>query len=154
MKKRIGTQTSITAEIIAALLLIFMIHTLVSSYVQLQSLKNLLAFYTANTENSTIIAWLIVLSEFFVVILLFFPRTRVIGLIGVLVLMLFAASIMWVYPRHPHHFGGIINKIAKNDRRILVAVVAVISIIGIIFSLLKKRPSHQAGKDGHVAVYS
>jgi len=127
---------SIYNEIIAVLLLIFWVQTLVSNFIQLQSLKNLLAFYTLNT---TLIAWLILIAKTIVITLIFFQRTRLTGFFAALLLISFAGIIIIRYPHHPHNFGGIFNNISHSQRWILITSIILLSVAGTITTFFQVR---------------
>lgn len=135
---------NLPAEIVAALLLIFFVHSVISNYIQLQSLKNLLAFYTRNT---TLVAWLIILSEIFIATLLFMPRTRLIGFVAVLIATLFTVYTQLSKPHYPHDFGGIINHLTRMQQYILYGVVSAFSIFGVLLSVLKRKPQPATNPD-------
>lgn len=129
-------------EIIAALLLLFYVHTFISTYVNLQSLKNMLPFYTAN--NNTV-AWIVVLIEIAIILLLFLPRTRLAGFIGVLITVLFAGYLVIRHPDNPHHFGGVLNRLSDTQHILLYGLLSLLAIIGLSLTLvprkINKRPT-------------
>jgi uncharacterized membrane protein len=141
---------NILIEIISALLLIFFVHTLISSYIQLQSLKNLLAFYT---ENTTVIAWTILITEIITVALIFFPRTRLIGFIAAFLMTTFAGIIILRYPHYPHDFGGIFNSMSRNQKWVLIISVALLSVAGTLLILYKSKYS-QSTRNGDQVVFT
>ncbi|THU40471.1 hypothetical protein FAM09_11460 [Niastella caeni] len=138
----------LVAEIIASLLLIFFVHTLISSYVQLQSLKNLLGFYTSNRDA---IAWIMLVSEFIIVTLLYFPQTRKIGFIASILSSLLAGYIILKYPHFPHDFGGIINYLSSSKQILLYSLLLVLSITGI---LLIKKENNKTESESQSIVYT
>lgn len=138
---------NIYAEIIASLLLIFFVHTLVSSFIQLQSVKNMLAFYTRNT---TFVAWLIIILETIVTALIFFPRTRLMGFIAAILIISCAGIAIVIYPHYPHDFGGIFNNITHNQKWIIIGLTASLSLIGISSYLLRKKSLGTETKDNTV----
>jgi hypothetical protein len=134
---------NIYVEIIASLLLIFFVHTLISSYIQLQSLKNLLAFYTINT---TTVAWLMIITELVITVLLFIPRTRMLGFIFVLLSSIFALYIIFKRPHLPHDFGGIMNALSRKQQPVFYSLLLALPIIGVIISFKEKatKPSRES----------
>ena len=136
-------------EIIASLLIIFFAHTATTSYIQIESLKNLLAFYTLNRSE---VAWTMISTELIIAILLLFPRTRKIGLFFTLLFGLTALIITIQTPHYPHDFGGIVNSITRKQKYAFYAALTLISIIGIILSLnrLNIKPSNKP----HSVVYT
>ena len=123
-------------EIIAGLLLAFFVYTLVSSYIQLQSLKNLLAFYTKYTSE---VAWMMIISELIISIILFVPRTRYIGLILVMLYSSYGFYIVITHFHYPHDFGGVLNRISTTQQLVLFCLLFVLALFGIISRLRKSR---------------
>lgn len=127
---------NIYIEIIASLLLVFWVHMLVSNFIQLQSLKNLLAFYTFNTA---LVAWLILIAKTIVIALIFFQRTRLPGFFAALLLISFAGIVIIRYPHYPHNFGGFFNNISRSQQWILIISISILSVVGIITTVLQGR---------------
>lgn len=123
-------------EIIAGLLLAFFVYTLISSYIQLQSLKNLLAFYTKYTSE---VAWMMIISELIISIILFVPRTRYIGLILVMLYSSYGFYIVITHFHYPHDFGGVLNRISTTQQLVLFCLLFVLALFGIISRLRKSR---------------
>lgn len=135
---------NLPVEIIASLLLVFFVHSIISNYIQLQSLKNLLAFYTRNPST---VAWLIIIIESIIAALLFMPRTRVIGFITVLIAALYAGYIQFSHPHYPHDFGGIINSLTKKQQYALYGLLCLLSITGLVLSVLKRKPKPEGSQE-------
>lgn len=122
-------------EIIAALFIIFFVHSAILSFIRLQSLKNLLGFYTF---HKTEIAWAIVSTETIIALLLILPRTRTIGLLMSLLFMLCFGVTLWLTPYYPHDFEGILNNMTGKQRWAMVIVSIVLALIAILLKPLKK----------------
>lgn len=135
---------NLPVEIIASLLLVFFVHSIISNYIQLQSLKNLLAFYTRNT---TTVAWLVILAETIIAALLFMPRTRVIGFVCVLIAALYTGYVQFSHPHFPHDFGGIINSLARKQRYALYGLLCLLSITGVVLSVLKRKTKPERSQE-------
>ena len=129
-------------EIVSALLLVFYIHSLISNCVQLQSLKNMLTFYTVRTS---LVAWMILSLEFIVVLLLFIPHSRQAGLLlsSLFVTALIAVSFRW--PHNPHDFGGIVNELGDKRRFILAIIVLLLSVAAFMIKYRRLSVSLQNG---------
>jgi hypothetical protein len=123
-------------EIIASLLLIFFVHTLISTYINLQSLKNMLPFYTRHNNS---VAWIVVIVESVTILLLFFSKTRIIGLAVVLTLSIIAGYIVIKHPSYPHHFGGILNHFSDTQHIVFYSFLSAIAIISSCLLLLKRK---------------
>jgi hypothetical protein len=129
-------------EIVSALLLVFYIHCLISNCVQLQSLKNMLTFYTVHTS---LIAWMIISLEFIIALLLFIPRCRRAGLLisSSFVIILMIVSFRW--PHNPHDFGGIVNELGDKRKFILGIVVLLLSFSAFMIKYRRLSVSLQNG---------
>lgn len=123
-------------EIISALLIVFFLHSAISNYIQLQSLKNLLAFYTINTTE---VAWAIVIVEAVIALLLFISRTRLTGLLAVLLFTLYAGYTVLRTPHFPHDFGGILNNLSSKQHILIYVLLALMTIAGIWLAIRKPR---------------
>jgi uncharacterized membrane protein len=124
-------------EIITILFLVFFIHNVINNYVGLQSLKNLLGFYT---RNFIIVAWTIIVIETINVVLLIVPGTRTLGLLMTSLLMLALAITVWITPYFPHDFGGILND-RTGPQIIFFAIFGVIlALVGALLNpkIIKK----------------
>jgi hypothetical protein len=119
---------NVIANIIIFLLLIFFVHTLSDSYMRLQSLKNVLAFYTKNT---TAVAWTIIIVEIITALLLFLKKTQIFGLTLIILISSFAGYILFSTPRYPHAFGGILNYITPNQHIIVYSLLILLSILSL-----------------------
>src|SRR5690349_2600379 len=98
-------------EIIAALLLLFFAHTAIDNFLNRLSLRNLLRILPITYNKADLLSWLIPIIKIFTAILLFFPRTRLPGLIiAILITSVFTGYLLYT-PALPHEFGGILNYI-------------------------------------------
>lgn len=122
-------------EIIASLLLLFFVHSCIITYIQLENLKNMLAFYTVHTS---IVACIVIVFESLIALLLFLPRTRSVGLALALLFAITAIITMLLRPYYPHDFGGIVNDISRRQRYLLYGLIAFFSLTGMIIAVLKK----------------
>jgi hypothetical protein len=147
MKKAIVVKRSSIVEIIASVILIFFVHTFISSYIQLQSLKNMLAFYTLNTA---LVAWTMIISELIIIALIFLPRTRLVGFITAILSMIFAGIMILRFPHYPHDFGGIFNSIPHTQQWLLITVTAVLSLAGLILLRIKPRKKNYIKQEQQV----
>jgi uncharacterized membrane protein YphA (DoxX/SURF4 family) len=123
-------------EIISALLILFFLHSSISNYIRLQSLKNLLGFYTIDTTG---IAWTIVVVESIIALLLFIPRTRLVGLVAVLFFTLYAGYTVARTPHFPHNFGGILDNLSSWQHILIYGLLTSLAIAGIGLTIRKPR---------------
>lgn len=128
---------NIVIEIIAATLLLFYVHSIISlsTYYGFVSFKNLLAFYT---HNRATVAISIIIIEGIISALLFFRRSRFFGFIGSLFAIAFAGIMILLYPHKPHDFGGVFNYISYWQKWLLIAAIAILSILGVLKSYWNK----------------
>ena len=121
------------AEVITALLIVFFVHSAIDNFLNLLSLKNLLWFYTRNVEFT---AWLLVIIEAVIAVLLFFPATRLAGLVLSFLFLLSLIIVVLRNPHAPHFFGGILNYLSK---KIYLPFGITLIFITLIAITLKKR---------------
>jgi uncharacterized membrane protein YphA (DoxX/SURF4 family) len=141
MQKRENNLVATIINVNAAVLLLFFVHTMLYTWKQLASFKNMLAFYT---YEKTLIAWTVISVELIIAVMLFLPRTRKIGFILASVFGMTAIIIMRTYPGVPHDFGGVINHISHPMRYAVFSLVTLLGISGLILSLRKKTPVREA----------
>ncbi|MCS3795951.1 hypothetical protein [Niastella sp. OAS944] len=127
---------NVIVEIIAATLLIFFVHTFISSFIQLQSLKNLLAFYTKYTTET---AWLMIASELLISILLFMPRLRKWGLILVIPFAILGFYIVVTHYRYPNDFGGLLNTLSSTQQLVLYCLLFALALSGLLSGFRKQK---------------
>lgn len=125
-------------EIVAALLLVFLTHSVISIsvYPGFPSLKNCLAFYTTHTTS---FAAILLVIEYITVILLFLPRTRIFGFILTMIITLIFAIIILVYPHYPHDFGGLFNRRPHLQRWTMLIFMFSASLFAIALNFSKIR---------------
>ncbi|MEJ0106741.1 MAG: MauE/DoxX family redox-associated membrane protein [Bacteroidota bacterium] len=79
---------NLPADIIAALFILLFSYTAINKYVAMDTLKYVLSEYPLiGKQFAPIIAWGLPIVEIIVVVLLFMPRTRLLGLYSSLLLM-------------------------------------------------------------------
>lgn len=127
-------------EVISALLLVFYVHSVISIYVQLQSLKNMLAFYTLHTS---LFAWSFVIVELLIVVAIFLPKTRVVGFILSAAFAITLIITAKLTPGYPHDFGGVINVLSESIKLVLLILIMILSLLGFGIRLRKKKVKHQ-----------
>lgn len=131
MKRSLYNTPKVLVEIISSLFIVVFAHSAISSFIRIQSLKNLLVFYT---QDVSLVAWCIICIEILIVTLLVIPKFRNFGFSMVLFTTLSFAATLWFAPRRPHDFEGILDYLTRGEQWILVVVIVVLSVIGIIFN--------------------
>jgi len=151
MKKTISssnkTKHNLSIEIITALLLIFFVHSCISTYIQLQSLRNLLNFYTIYTKAS---AWTIVIWEAVTVLLLFIHKTRLVGFLSTITFSITAIWVIIHWPHYPHDFGGIFNSITRSQKWALLLFLILLPTLGILLIIFKSKHKSQSNSDHNI----
>lgn len=127
-------------DIISALLLCFYLFTAINSFFQIESLKNLLAFYTLHT---TTVAWSLVALETCIALLLFFRKTRMAGIIAAFCMLFFAGVTIKEYPRYPHDFGGLFNLLNSKQDWYLIVVLGCLCLMAIALMIVGRGPNIQ-----------
>jgi hypothetical protein len=120
-------------DIIASLFLLLFAYNILSIclYQGFASLKNCLAFYTNQT---TLFATIILIFQIGVALLLFIPRTRILGCYLVMAYPILTVAALWSFPLYPHDFGGLINKLNKPQRWMFLMLLFILSAVPIIRS--------------------
>lgn len=131
------------AEIIALLYVCLMLYTAISKLSDYNMSREQMAMMPLMTPVAYIVAWLLPVTEILIAALLFFPKTRVLGLKIVTGLMLsFSVYIiyMMIYYEHlPCSCGGFLDLLSWPAHLILNGTFIV---LGIIAMLLFKRKQH------------
>jgi len=130
-------------EIITILFLVFFIHNVINNYVGLQSLKNLLGFYT---RNFILVAWTILVIEIVNVVLLIIPGTRTLGLLITSLLMLALAITVWFTPHFPHDFGGVLNDRSGSEIIFFAIFGVILALVGALLNLKTIKKSSRPEK--------
>jgi hypothetical protein len=125
------TRKKIT-EIIAAILMIYFLHSAISNYVNIENLKEVLAFYT---RSFIAVAWLIFIVQAVTFIALFIPKTRLYGQISSFVFLTTLLITLLRKPRVPHDFGGVLNYLNTKETYLFIISCMLLSAIGIALTL-------------------
>lgn len=112
MKKRI------VWELIPALLILLFAYTAFSKLMDYKRFTIVLEQFPFSKSASHLMGWLLPVSELIVVVLLFFPATRFLGLIASLaMLVVFTGFLIYMivfYPKLPCNCGGVISSMSWN----------------------------------------
>jgi len=130
-------------EIISSLFILLFVYTAVTKFSDFHRFRNVLHGSPLIREKSTIVAWMIPLSEIAISTLLFFPKTRKVGMWGSLLLMvLFTGYITYIAYFSdivPCSCGGIIEKMTWNQHLIFNIVFTLLAAIGLWLISKKNR---------------
>jgi hypothetical protein len=124
-------------EIIAALLLLFFAHTAIDNFLNRLSLRNLFRILPFTYNKADFLSWFIPIIKTFTVALLFFPRTRLLGIsISFIVAAIFTVYLIYT-PKWPHEFGGILNYLNYTQHLFLICSLCVLSLFAFILCIGK-----------------
>lgn len=139
----------IIVDVIAALFILLFFYTAISKSSNIN--------YTVTTLNSvpifkpiaSAIAWGIIVSEYLIAALLFFPQTKKIGLYSSLILMIvftvYLGYMITFIPKLPCSCGGIIQKMTWNQHLVFNLFFTLLAWIGVWLSGKTKVERGEAG---------
>lgn len=131
----------IVSEIIALLYVCLMLYTAISKLRDYNLSREQMAMMPLMTPIAHVIAWLLPGAEIVIATLLFFPKTRVIGLKSVTGLMLFFSIyivyMMSYYEHLPCSCGGLLDMLSWPAHLIFNSIFIILGIIALLLS--KKR---------------
>jgi hypothetical protein len=134
-------------EIISVLYISMFIYTTLSKWSDITMTREQMALMPLITPVAHIIVWLLPSTEIALSLLLFFTRTRKIGLYASVTLMIlftiYIAYMMMYYPTLPCSCGGFLNALSWTGHLIFNTVYIALGVIA-LFLLRKERlsPSH------------
>ncbi len=131
----------IIVEIISALFILLFVYTAVSKLSEFEGFKYVLKDSPLIGTYNEIVAWTLPVSELIIATLLFFPKTRLIGLYSSLVIMtvftLYLAYMIMFTPDKPCNCGGVLKQMSWNQH--LVFNIFFTSLAGLGIWLQKKK---------------
>jgi hypothetical protein len=131
-------------EIISSLFILLFVYTAISKIIDFENFSNTLSTAPLIRTVGSQLAWLIPAVEIATSILLFFPKTRKIGLWASLALMLiftgYLAYMLFVSDVRPCSCGGVIEKMTWNQHFIFNIFFTVLAGFGL---WLYKKKSHR-----------
>lgn len=138
---KLSMKRSIIVEIISALFILLFFYTALSKSFEINNTVYVLERTPLFSSLAVPGAWTIVITEYIVAILLFFPRTKKAGLYGSLLLMggftLYIVYMMLVIPDLPCTCGGVISKMTWSQHLIFNIFFTLLALTGIL--LLRKK---------------
>ena len=125
-------------EIISSLLLLLFLYTALSKAYEFNSFQGMLAQSPLLRANAVLFARLLPVIEILVAALLFFPRTKLLGLYSSLFLMLvftlYISYMVIFFPLLPCSCGGVIKHLSWTQHIVFNLFFIVLSVIAILFS--------------------
>lgn len=132
-------------EIISVLYMSMFIYTALSKWSDYIMTREQMALMPLITPVAHIIVWLLPSTEIALALLLFFTKTRKIGLYASVTLMilftLYIAYMMIYYPTLPCSCGGFLNALSWTGHLIFNSVYIVLGVAALLL-LKKDRPSN------------
>jgi hypothetical protein len=124
-----------TTELISSLLILLFVYTGLSKLYSVASFEAVLQQSPLISSGAGMLAWQLPLTELCIVLLLFFPSTRLVGLYGSLLLLsLFTFYLLYMLlftPHLPCSCGGVIGSLGWKEHVGLNLVFIVLTVIGI-----------------------
>lgn len=136
------------AELSSALLILLFGYTAISKAIRAGRFRQALAESPVTHNGADIIAWLVILAEAMIVLLLLFPRTRRAGLYASLGLLIVFTGYIWYMITFVNHLpcscGGVISELSWQQHLIFNSLFLVINGIAIWYwgKVYPKREIH------------
>lgn len=136
----------LVVEIISALFILLFAYTALSKLMDMPNFITTLWTMPEIREKSSLIGWSIPITELVLCILLYFPRTRLPGLYGALILMsiftIFIGYMLLFSSKLPCHCGGVISQMTWGQHLIFNTVFIGLAWWGIRILKRKQRTDH------------
>lgn len=131
-------------EIIAALFILLFVYTASSKLYDLNDFRYVLTFSPLLNPAAGLISWSLPLIEIIISLLLFFPRTRRVGLWSSLIIMIlftgYLTYMVYFTPHHPCSCGGVISKMTWKQHIVFNLFFTLLAALGL---WLDKRRTEQ-----------
>jgi len=133
--KLVAKKYNLIVEIISALFILLFLYTAISKSFKIVTTVEVLKQTPHFSSFAVEIAWTVVVLEYFISFLLFFPRTRMKGLIASVAMMsafsLYIGYMKIFAPRLPCSCGGVISKMGWNEHLIFNLIFILLGAIAI-----------------------
>jgi putative oxidoreductase len=141
----IVAKRNVIVEVISALFILLFVYTAINKFLEFNSLKIALKGYPLIGSFPILIAWALPLTEAIVSILLFVPKTRLLGLYASLVLMssftLYLAYMLLFTPTLPCTCGGLLQKLSWPQHLVVNVAFILQAVIGIWLKQKRETPN-------------
>lgn len=138
-------KSKLIIEIVSSLLILLFVYTGINKFLAIDSLKFVLKEYPLIGSVPDLIAWGLPITELFVAILLFIPRTRLTGLYSSLILLtgftLYLGYMLLFTSKLPCTCGGMLQKLTWPQHFIFNIFFILLTATGIW--LFKKRDAQK-----------
>jgi putative oxidoreductase len=133
---------STVLEIISALFILLFVYTALSKFFEFADFKNVLGRSPLISNYNTLAAWTLPIVELIVSLMLFIPRTRILGLISSLVLMtlftLYIGYMLAFTPSLPCSCGGVLKSMTWGQHLTFNIFFTLLAATGIWISKKKQ----------------
>jgi len=132
-------------EIIAALFILLFVYTATSKLLEFYSFRTVLSRSPLIGKNAFLLAWVLPLAELVIALLLFFPRSRRLGLwasLGLMVLFTAYLGYMITFASHlPCSCGGVIRHMTWTQHLVFNFFFTLLALTAIWWEKRRSRPS-------------
>ena len=122
-------------DLISSLFILLFVYTALSKLYNFHSFKTVLVASPLIGDKAGWIAWAVPISELIAALLLFFPKTKLVGLCASLVLMsvftIYLAYMIIFEPHLPCTCGGVIQQMSWKQHLIFNVVFTILAFLGI-----------------------
>jgi hypothetical protein len=134
--ERLSPKRKRIVEIIGALMIVFFVHSSIVNYFGMQSMINMLAFYTVHTTEY---AWAFWGTEVMIALLLIIPSTRIVGLVMTVLFMAGMVTLILMTPHYPHNFGGLLGYISDTRHLVYEITLGVLALAALLLCIPRRR---------------
>jgi len=124
-------------EIISSIFMFLFLYTALNKLFDLRTFKNVLVKSPLIHNKAAMVAIAIPIIETMVVLILFFPRTRLLGLYSSAVLMIiftmYIAYMLVFTPNLPCSCGGVLKQMSWNQHLIFNVFFFLLALAGVVF---------------------
>jgi uncharacterized membrane protein YkgB len=138
-------------ELASAFLILLFFYNALDAFINLQSVKNLLRILPFTYNKYQVVAWVIVIVQFAIALLAFFPKTRLYGFSLAIVWSISIISFLLYTPKWPHEFAGVYNYLYLKQQITLSVFTIVLAIIGLVLLKYKGKKKPEIPKIQEVA---
>lgn len=135
-------------EIISALFILLFVYTAVTKLNDFENFRNVLKSSPLIGDKALFVAWMLPIGELIVSLLLFMPRTRVLGLHCSLVLMIvFTAYLSYMLTAAPHlpcSCGGVLQQMSWKEHLVFNICFSLLALLGVWLNRKSRKHNREA----------
>jgi len=129
---------SLILELIVALLILLFVYTGTSKLLDFATFKFALSRTPLVGTQAPVVAWILPLTEFAIALLLFFPRSRKLGLWASLLIMIvftgYLTYMIYFTPARPCNCGGVLKQMTWKQHLVFNIFFTLLALAGIWLS--------------------